>query len=152
MVRGWLWYEWQSYQQRLISNVEKMDTFSKGVNITHYSWTFPSIHDLLCSSFEGHAGSCSQSQLTWTGRQRITTYRDKQPFTSTVNLEFPVNLNPICMCMDCGRKPEEPLHSTHKELGFELGRWRWQCEPQHHRASLHGLVIAVTQWCRVLFV
>ena len=48
----------------------------------------------------------------------ITTYRDK-PSTLTVtpmvNVDFPVNLTPICMSLDCGRK----LEKTH--TGFRLG-------------------------------
>ena len=50
----------------------------------------------------------------WTSRQFITglTYRDEQPFTltftSTGNLESPINLPPAYMFLDCGRNSENP--------------------------------------------
>ena len=42
-------------------------------------------------------------------------YRDTQPFiftfTHTVQLKSPINLTPICMSLDCGRKLEHPGQS-----------------------------------------
>ncbi len=70
-------------------------------------------HLLYRLSLEGRGGCWSRSQLSlgerrgtpWTGRQSVAgpTYRDRQPFTPTGNLESPVNLT--CMSLDCGRKP-----------------------------------------------
>ena len=72
----------------------------------------------------GRGGSLSQHHgarqgTPWTSHQFITglTCRDEQPFTLTFtftpmgNLESPINLPPVYMFLDCGRKWRKPMRT-----------------------------------------